>query len=171
MNTRHKSADYLTDEFPTPDDLPNAEILIFDGNCAFCQGKVRTLRRFLGDRLAFLSLHDPEVERRFPDLTYDRLMSEMVLIDHQGRRRGGAAAVQYLSRKTVWLWPIAIFLHIPFTLPLWQRIYQWIAVRRYRLGGKLNASVPSKPEDGSGVEAEEQQEQVCEDVCSIHLNK
>lgn len=165
------STDYLDNEFPTPADLPQAEILIFDGNCAFCQGQVRTLRRIIGNRLAFLSLHDPEVERRFPDLTYDRLMSEMVLVDHRGRRHGGAEAVRYLSRKTPWLWPLALLLHIPFTLPLWQRLYQWVAVRRYRLGAKLKRGKQTpdgdQPESADG----EPREESCEDACSVHLNK
>ena len=129
-------ADPMAD-FPGPDERPKAkEVLIFDGNCGFCRANVRRLQRFVGSRLAYLSLHDPRVERDYPDLSHERLMSEMVLVDQQQQRHGGAAAVRYLSRKSVWLWPLALLLHIPFTLPLWQRIYQWIAVRRYRLSGK-----------------------------------
>ena len=138
---------------PSPTDLPEAEILIFDGLCHFCQGKVRTLRRLAGDRVAFLSLHDPEVARRFPDLHYDDLMKEMVLVDRWGRRHGGAAAVRYLSRRVPLLWPLAPLLHLPGTLGIWQRMYQWVAVRRYRLSGKKD--------DGPNCK---------DDVCEVHLD-
>lgn len=146
---------------PSPADLPESEVLIYDGHCKFCQGKVRTLRRLAGDRVAYLSLHDAEVARRFPDLEYDDLMREMVLVDRWGRRHGGAAAVRYLSRQVPSLWPLAPLLHIPGSLPLWQRLYQWVAVRRYRIGGHA----------GGQGEGQGEEEEVCQDACEIHLGK
>ena len=73
---------------PTPDENPDADVVIYDGHCKFCTGQVKNLARWDrgGKRLAFLSLHDPEVARRFPDLTYDQLMEEMYLVDQQGQR-------------------------------------------------------------------------------------
>ena len=162
-----------TNEFPSPEDLPNAEVLIFDGNCGFCRGKVRTLRRFLGNRLAFLSLHDPVVYERYPDLDYNRLMREMVLVTRGHRRLGGARAVRHLARKSIWLWPVALLLHIPWTTPLWQRVYQWIAVRRYKLSAQksLESNGDERGADGSdpSVGATAKPSDYCEDACSIHM--
>lgn len=126
---------------PTPRDNPQADIVIFDGNCRFCRAQVERLARWdgTGQRLAFLSLHDPEVARRFPDLTYDQLMEEMYVVDRRGRRHAGAAAIRYLSRKLPRLYVLAPLLHLPFSLPLWRWAYRQIAKRRYWLGGAAMA--------------------------------
>ncbi len=83
-----------------------------------------------------MSLHDPEVQRRWPDLTHEQLMQEMVIVDRHGRRHVGAASIRYLSRRLPLLWPLAPLLHIPFTMPLWRWLYHQVAQRRYLLGGK-----------------------------------
>jgi predicted DCC family thiol-disulfide oxidoreductase YuxK len=140
----------LDKQLPTPDQLPQADVVIFDGNCRFCTEGVRRLTRLDGrGRLAFLSLHDPEVARRWPDLTYDYLMENMVVVQPTGQRHAGAAAVRYLTRRLTRLWPLAPVLHIPFSMPLWQWCYKQFAKRRYAIGGKT---------DG------------CEnDACSVHF--
>lgn len=126
---------------PTPRERPQADIVVYDGNCRFCTSQVENLRRWdTKDRLAYLSLHDPEVATRFPDLTYDRLMEEMVVVDQQGNRHGGAAAFRYLTTRLPRLYPLAPLMHIPFTLPLWQWGYRQVAKRRYRIAGKTGQS-------------------------------
>jgi predicted DCC family thiol-disulfide oxidoreductase YuxK len=120
---------------PTPGERPQAEVVIYDGDCRFCSGQVRNLARFdRGGRLAFISLHDPEVARRYPDLSKERLMEEMVLIDRTGKRHGGADAFRYLTRRLPLLWPLAPLMHIPCCLPLWRWCYRQVAQRRYLLG-------------------------------------
>lgn len=125
---------------PTPAELPDADVVIYDGHCNFCTGQVRRLARWEGGkgRLAFVSLHDPLVAERYPDLTYDMLMDQMYVVDRQGRRHGGAAAFRYLSRRLPLLWPIAPLMHVPFSLPLWQWGYRQVAKRRYALAGKTD---------------------------------
>ena len=118
---------------PTPGDRPGADVIIYDGQCQFCTGQVRRLARWdTGQRLAFLSLHDAEVAQNYPDLSYDQLMEQMYVVDGSGRRHGGAAAFRYLTRHLPRLWPLALPLHIPGSLPLWQWCYRQIARRRYR---------------------------------------
>jgi predicted DCC family thiol-disulfide oxidoreductase YuxK len=120
---------------PDPDERPAASVLIYDGHCRFCTAQVKRLDRW--DRkgqLAFLSLHDPRVAERCPDLTHEQLMEQMYLITPSGERYGGAAAFRYLSRRLPRLWALAPFLHIPFSLPLWQWGYRLVARQRYRWG-------------------------------------
>jgi predicted DCC family thiol-disulfide oxidoreductase YuxK len=120
---------------PSPADRPDADVVIFDGHCRMCTGQVARLARWDGGhRLAFLSLHDPAVAQRYPDLTHDDMMQNMYVVDQQGRRHRGAGAVRYLSRRLPRLWFLAPALHIPFSLPLWQWLYQQVARRRYRFG-------------------------------------
>ncbi|HQU44758.1 MAG: thiol-disulfide oxidoreductase [Planctomycetia bacterium 21-64-5] len=120
---------------PTPDERPEADVLIYDGHCRICIWQVRRLAWWdWGRRLAYLSLHDPQVGQRCADLTHDALMKEMYVVDRFGRRHAGAAAVRYLSRRLPTLWWLAPLLHIPGTLPLWNWLYQQVAKRRYRFG-------------------------------------
>ena len=136
---------------PDPDAITSADVVIYDGECNFCRSQVRTLRRldWGGHRLAFLSLHDPRVGERYPELTHERLMEEMVVVDRHGRRHGGAEAVRYLSRRLPALWIAAPILHLPGSARLWRWMYRQIAKRRYQLGGRRS----------------------CEnDACSVHFD-
>lgn len=136
-------------ELPDPDQAPEADVVIFDGQCNFCRSQVRTLHRLDvgGRRLAFLSLHDERVAARYPELTTAELMEQMYVVDRHGQRHGGADAVRYLTRRLPLLWVAAPLLHLPGTAHLWRWLYRQVAKRRYRLAGKS-----------------------CEnDVCSTHL--
>ena len=65
------NTDQQLDPLPTPADLPDAHVVIYDGECVFCQQQVKNLRRFDGgDRLAFISLHDPLVAERSVSYTH-----------------------------------------------------------------------------------------------------
>jgi predicted DCC family thiol-disulfide oxidoreductase YuxK len=122
-------------DLPSPEERPDAPVVIFDGHCRICQGQIQRLARWdRGGRLAFLSLHDPEVRRRYPDLTHEQLMADMYVVDPQGKSHRGAAAFRYLSTQLPRLWILAPLLHLPGTLPLWQFCYRQVANRRYRFG-------------------------------------
>jgi predicted DCC family thiol-disulfide oxidoreductase YuxK len=120
---------------PTPAERPGADVVIYDGDCRICTAQVRKLAWWdCQGKLSYLSLHDPEVGQRYPDLTHEMLMREMYVVDRHGRRHAGAGAIRYLSRRLRRLWWLAPMLHIPFSLPLWQWLYQQVARRRYRFG-------------------------------------
>ena len=120
---------------PSPSDRPQADILIFDGHCRFCLAQMRRLHAAdTSGRLAYLSLHDPEVARRWPTLSHEELMSRMYLVATDGSLHAGAAAFRYLSRKLPRLWWLAPLMHIPGSLPLWQFVYRQVAKIRYRFG-------------------------------------
>ena len=76
----------------------------------------------------------------FPELTIEQLQEQMFVIDTQGNARGGATAVRYLSRKLPLLWPLALLLHIPGSLPLWNRLYAFIAKRRLWIAGRCDTT-------------------------------
>jgi predicted DCC family thiol-disulfide oxidoreductase YuxK len=126
---------------PTPAENPDAEIVIFDGHCKFCTAQVKNLARWDKDgrRLAFLSLHDPEVAKRYPDLTYEQMMEQMYVVDQQGHRYGGADAFRHLTTKLPRLYWLAPLMHIPFTAPIWRWGYRQVAKRRYRMGKTADA--------------------------------
>ncbi|HEX4143225.1 MAG TPA: DUF393 domain-containing protein [Pirellulales bacterium] len=118
---------------PSPAQRPLAEVVIFDGNCQLCTAQVSRLARWdTRGRLAFLSLHDLEVSRRYPQLSHETLMREMVVVDRRGQYHHAAAAVRQIARRIPRLWPLVPFLYLPGTMPLWQWLYRQVADRRYR---------------------------------------
>ena len=118
---------------------PERDTVLYDGGCRFCRGQIALLRRFdLGGRLEFTSLHDPAVARDFPELAPEDLHARMYVVDRAGQARGGAEAVRYLSRRLPLLWPLAVPLHVPGTLPLWQALYGLVARNRYRIAGRCD---------------------------------
>ncbi len=120
-------------QLPTPTERPDADVVIFDGDCQFCSAQVRRLYRWdSGKRLAFVSLHDPLVKSRYPDLTHEQLMKEMVVVSRTGKRFGGADAFRYLTLRLPRLWWLAPILNFPGLLPMWSWMYRQVAVRRYR---------------------------------------
>ncbi|MEM9943837.1 MAG: DUF393 domain-containing protein [Planctomycetota bacterium] len=143
---------------PNPIQFPDSDVVIYDGDCKFCQAQVKRLYWFdQKNRLSFVSLHSDFVREQFPDLTYEQLMSQMYIIPasdsgYSDKRYGGAAAIRYLSRRLPKLWLAFIPMHIPFSLPIWQWMYNRIAERRYRIAGKSESCDP----DGS---------------CDLHFSK
>jgi len=120
---------------PSPAERPQADVVIYDGECKFCTASVHKLRRFdKRGRLAFISLHDPEVQRRWPELSYDDLMAYLYVCTPDGRKFRGAEAFKYLSTKLPALCWMAPVLHIPGLMPLYQILYRAFAKRRYRFG-------------------------------------
>lgn len=118
---------------------PDRATVLFDGQCRFCRNQIGLLRRLdLGNRLVFVSLHDPSVARDFPEIPAALLHEQMYVVDPEGRARGGAEAVRYLSRRLPLLWPAALLLHLPGSLPVWQWLYAWIAKRRLLIAGSCS---------------------------------
>lgn len=112
---------------------PSGDVVIYDGQCAFCRAQVDRLARWDGrGRLSFLSLHDPEVAQRFPDLTHAQLMHQLHVVAANGRVYAGASAIRYLTRRLPRLWPLVPLVHFPLSLPIWQWLYGQIAGRRDR---------------------------------------
>lgn len=123
-------------ELPRPEERPRSDVVIYDGKCRICTTQVKKLPWWdCQGRLTYLSLHDPEVARRFPDLAHDRMMQEMVIVDHYGNRHWGPEAIRYLTRRLRRLWWASPFLYFPGSMFLWRPLYRWIAKNRYRLSG------------------------------------
>lgn len=120
---------------PSPADRPHADVVIYDGECKFCTASVHKLNKAdRRGRLAFISLHDPEVQARWPELSHDELMQYLYLCAADGRKFKGAEAFKYLSTKLPLLYWMAPALYFPGLMPLWQMCYRAFAKRRYRWG-------------------------------------
>lgn len=124
------------ERLPTPDERPGTDVVVFDGKCRMCTAQVRKLIFWdCRKRLSYLSLHDPEVTRRFPDLAFERMMKEMVVVDHNGNRHWGPEAIRYLTGRLRRLWWAVPFTYFPGSMVLWRPLYRWVARNRYRFSG------------------------------------
>jgi predicted DCC family thiol-disulfide oxidoreductase YuxK len=118
---------------------PARDTVLSDGACRVCRSQIALLRRLdLTGRLAFTSLHDPSVARDFPEIPPADLLEQMYVVDRSGLARGGAEAVRYLSRRLPLLWPLALPLHVPGSLPLWRSLYRFVARNRFRIAGRCD---------------------------------
>ena len=123
-------------QLPSPDEHPNADVVLYDGDCRVCTAQVSKLPWWdCQKKLSYLSLHDPRVAERWPDLPHDRLMQEMCIIDTRGQQHWGPKAIRHLTRRLRRLWWAMPLLYFPGSLFLWRPLYRWIARNRYRLGG------------------------------------
>jgi predicted DCC family thiol-disulfide oxidoreductase YuxK len=124
------------DTLPRPE-TDRRDVVIYDADCPICRRAARRLHRWdWRGRLAFLPLDDPEVARRWDQLSRDQLQQAMHVMTADGRAHRGAAAVRVLARRVPALWPIVPLLHIPGSLPMWERLYRALAERRYMLAGR-----------------------------------
>jgi predicted DCC family thiol-disulfide oxidoreductase YuxK len=123
-------------QLPTPTERPDADIVVYDGDCGICTAQVSKLPGMdRKGRLAYLSLHDEEVQRRWPEVSRDRLMEEMLIVDRKGKRHWGPEAIRYLTRRLPRLWPAAPLAYFPGSMLVWRPLYRWVARNRYRFSG------------------------------------
>ena len=123
---------------PQPAERPETDVVIYDGDCKICTVQVRKLSWWdCQQKLSYLSLHDAEVARRWPNMPQDRLMREMCIVDTRGRWHWGPEAVRYLSRRLRRMWWVVPLLYFPGSMLLWRPLYRWIARNRYRLSGDI----------------------------------
>ena len=108
--------------------------VLYDGQCAFCRKSVALLRRldWLG-RLTYVDARGPS--RLPPGASLDpaRLLEEMHVLTPERRVYHGFAALRWLAWRLPLLWPLAPLLYIPGVPALGQRLYLWVARRRFRL--------------------------------------
>lgn len=120
---------------PSPAERPGGDVVIYDGHCRICTTQVRKLLWWDNQqRLSYLSLHDPAVAENYPDLSHDRLMQEMVIVDRNGGRHFGAEAIRYLTVQLPRLWWASPVLWFPGSMILWKFLYRQIAKSRYKFG-------------------------------------
>jgi len=118
---------------------PDRDTLLYDGRCRFCRSQIAILRWCdITGRLQFTSLHDASVARDFPEIPYEDLLKQMYLVSRTGQARGGAVAVRALTRKLPLLWPAAVLLHLPGSLPLWSSLYAFVARHRLKIAGSCD---------------------------------
>ena len=106
-------------------------ILIYDGNCDFCQGSTNWIKkRALPGKFEFIPCQSKERRERFPFISDDQCMTALQLILPDGCQYAGADAIpEILCRLEGWRWLEAVLRQpiIKKTSPL---VYKWVAKHR-----------------------------------------
>ncbi len=111
-------------------------VVLFDGDCAFCQRSVRILKSL--DWFKRLTTQNARDQERWPaaaePLSLPRMLEEMHLITPDRRKTyAGFSAFRWMVWRLPLTVPMAPLLYLPGVLWLGNRVYRWIAKNRYSL--------------------------------------
>ena len=109
-------------------------VLIYDGDCRFCQGSIDWVRRReIPGEFEFLTCQSPERVERFPEIEESTCIEAMQLVLPDGRILAGDRAVpEILKRMRGWRWLAALF-RIPGLGLVSGPLYAWVARNRYAI--------------------------------------
>ncbi|NIR42775.1 MAG: DUF393 domain-containing protein [Gemmatimonadetes bacterium] len=108
-------------------------VLIYDGDCGFCQRQVRFVERHdTKGRIEAVPFQTAELSR----YGIDRQAAEeaMHLVSPAGDVWRGPAAAREVLKLLPRLKPLAWLFYLPGAMFVAERVYRWIARRRHRFG-------------------------------------
>ena len=110
-------------------------VLLYDGRCQFCRRSVNQLSIMdLFNTLKMEDLHhysDPK--SLHPDLTYQKAMSQLHLIEPDGTLYGGFRIFQRICFPLPMLWPLIFLFYFPGMGGIGPLLYRFVAKNRYLL--------------------------------------
>lgn len=115
---------------------------LYDGNCVICQSTCASLQAldWFG-RIEFVDLHDG-VASRYPELSLEQLMGEIHVLDEWGRLYPGFGGTRRMLRELPLGVPLWLLLGIPGMNIIGQRVYRFVARRRYRINKLFGRALP-----------------------------
>jgi predicted DCC family thiol-disulfide oxidoreductase YuxK len=128
--------------------------VFYDGACGLCRPTVAVLRRLdLRRRVEFLDVHRDwaEIHRRFPRMSLEQCMTEMIGIDRGGRVFAGFDTYRALAHLLPLGWIFVPVLYLPPVAALGRRVYRAVADRRHTTTCALPlrpAMSPADPDQG-----------------------
>jgi predicted DCC family thiol-disulfide oxidoreductase YuxK len=113
---------------------PTKPTVLYDGRCRICTASADRIRAHDPTHtLDVISLHEPQVAARFPEITREAVLEEMHLVQLDGQIVRGADSLRALLRllpsRLRWL---ALAWYFPGFAPLARVGYRWLARNRYR---------------------------------------
>jgi predicted DCC family thiol-disulfide oxidoreductase YuxK len=118
------------------------DVLVFDGECAFCRAQAQRIHRWdRWNRIECVAKQTPGLGDRFPVLNRGDFNTGMRLISPDGSVHIGADAAHGVVRVLPGWRRLAWLYRVPGIRPICQRVYDWIAARRYALAEKCDSGV------------------------------
>jgi len=113
---------------------PARHVALYDGDCRFCiRWRDRMMARDPRGAIEWLSVHDPSAASRFPGLDREDAMRQMWVYAPDGSIHKGAEGWRVLFRVLDGLSWVSSLYAVPGVPFLIDRVYRYIAERRYRL--------------------------------------
>ncbi len=123
---------------------PTRPLMIFDGDCGFCQRSVERLRRITGDRIDYAPAQ--AVGSQFPQIPPERFAHAVQLVEPDGRITQGAEAVfGAMACRWYWRWPRWLYAHVPGVATASEKVYAFIARHRGALSGATGGACSISP--------------------------
>jgi predicted DCC family thiol-disulfide oxidoreductase YuxK len=124
-------------------------IVLYDGDCPFCQKTVALLKRLDWTKaLEFQNCREMEaIPPNEANLDQQRMIEEMhLLLPNRKEAYAGFRAFRWIAGRIPLLWALYPLLYIPGVPQLGQKVYLWVAKNRYNLVPCHNGvcSIPSK---------------------------
>lgn len=121
-------------------------VVIYDGNCGFCQKQIARIRRW--DRnsvFEFVPSQETRLIERFPQLAEEDFNTGLRLIDPSGRVHVGADGTYQIARRLPFWRHIVWLYRVPGLTTICRAAYRWIAANRQSLGGTCVGNQCSQP--------------------------
>jgi predicted DCC family thiol-disulfide oxidoreductase YuxK len=121
---------------PQADPFPGRAVVLYDGDCPFCQRSIALLKRL--DWFKKLAYHSARDVAGIPPaevpLDPAKLLEEMHLLTPDRRHApAGYAAFRWIAWRLPLTLPIAPLLYVPGVAWLGNRVYRWVAKNRFGL--------------------------------------
>jgi len=108
---------------------PPKPVLLFDGDCGFCQRRVLRWRAMTGERIECVPFQSVRVAGEFRELGREELARSVHLVEADGRVFRGAEAV-VRSLACVRRWPLWLYRHVPGAALGSEAAYRLVAANR-----------------------------------------
>jgi lipase maturation factor 1 len=110
---------------------PSKPLLVFDGDCNFCQLWIRRWQQMTGDAVDYLPSQDPGIARQFPEIPPERFQTSVQLIESDGTVYSGAEAVfRTLAKAPNRQWPLRAYQNAPWIAAITEAAYHFVAEHR-----------------------------------------
>ncbi len=109
-------------------DTSGQALLVFDGDCEFCRFWIDRWRDLTGERVLYAPAS--EIAVRFPDMSSERSVRALQLIDRDGRHYEGASAVFRILACAPGLGWLTWFYEAPLVAPVSEAAYRFVAGHR-----------------------------------------
>jgi predicted DCC family thiol-disulfide oxidoreductase YuxK len=116
---------------------PGKYVLLYDGHCPFCTRQANRLTKIAKPGVVMAAdFQSPGVLDEFPGIGHGACMQALHLVTPDGRVfRGVEAIVRALTSRSI-LGSIAYLYYVPGVRQLCDRLYRFVASRRYWFWGK-----------------------------------
>ena len=112
----------------------NQQIVIYDGDCGFCQSTVNTLKKL--DWLKsfiFIPFQNETVLTKYPFITKEMCEKEIYLVSENKKYYGGYDAFKIMSVYLPLTFLISWFFFLPGVVQIGRLVYKLIAKNRHKI--------------------------------------